>query len=63
VNGDRSAQILQAQNNLDQSKAKLDIAQQEYTNLLEDQSNSGTISDTETTMQNAILDIQNYIVE
>ena len=63
VNGDRSAQILQAQNNLDQSKAKLDIAQQQYTNLLEDQSNSGTISDTETTMQNAILDIQNYIIE
>jgi len=63
VNGDRSAQILQAQNNLDQSKAKLDIAQQEYQNLLDDQNNSGTISDTETTMQNAILDIQNYIIE
>ncbi|MEI7563893.1 MAG: hypothetical protein WCJ39_10075 [bacterium] len=63
MNGDRSAQILQAQNNLDQSKAKLDIAQQEYQNLLDDQNNSGTISDTETTMQNAILDIQNYIIE
>jgi multidrug resistance efflux pump len=63
VNGDRSAQILQAQNNLEQSKIKLDVAQKEYTNLLDTQSDSGTISDTETTMANARLDVQSYIVE
>lgn len=63
LNGDRSAQILQAQNNLEQTKMKLDISQQEYENLLEDQTNSGTISDTETILANARLDIQNYIVE
>lgn len=63
LNGDRSAQILQAENNLEQSKLKLDVAQQEYDNLVEDQSNSWTIDDTETTMANARLDIQNYLLE
>ncbi|MEI8091197.1 MAG: hypothetical protein WCG98_02905 [bacterium] len=33
LNGDRSAQILQAENNLEQSKLKLEIAQQEYDDL------------------------------
>ncbi len=61
LNGDRSAQILQAQNNLDQSKLKLNISQQEYDNLVEDQNNSGTISDTETTLATIKLDIQDYI--
>lgn len=63
LNGDRSAQILQAENNLEQSKLKLDVAQQEYDNLVEDQNNSWTIDDTETTMANARLDIQNYLLE
>ncbi len=61
VNGDRSAQILQAQNNLDQTKAKLDIAQQQYDNLVTDLSGSGPISDRETTLENIKLDIQDYI--
>lgn len=63
LNGDRSAQILQAQNNLEQSKLKLNIALQEYDTLSWDQNNSGTISDTETTMANTRLDVQNYIIE
>lgn len=63
INGDRSAQILQAQNNLEQTRLKLNIAEQEYNNLIEDQNNSGTISDTETTMENTRLDIQNYLIE
>jgi multidrug efflux pump subunit AcrA (membrane-fusion protein) len=63
VNGDRSTAILQAENNLEQSKLKLDIAQQEYDNLSWDLNNSGTVTDTETTMANARLSIQNYIIE
>jgi hypothetical protein len=43
---------------------KLDIAEQEYENLLETQSiTSGNISDTETTLEKAKIDIQNYIIE
>ena len=63
LNGDRSAQILQAENNLEQSKLKLNIAQQEYDTLSWDLNNSGTISDTETTLANTRLDIQNYNIE
>ncbi len=64
VNGDRSSQILQAENNLEQSKLKLDIAQQEYDNLVETQSiTSGNVSDKETTLEKAKIDIQNYIIE
>jgi multidrug resistance efflux pump len=36
LDGNTEAQILQAENNLEQSKLKLDIAQQEYEDLLED---------------------------
>ncbi len=63
LNGDRSAQILQAENNLEQSKLKLEIAQQEYDDLSWDQTSVDTVSDTETIMANARLDVQNYILE
>lgn len=63
LNGDNSAQILQAENNLEQTKLKLDIAQQEYDNLVEDESSKNTVSDEETTIANARLDVQNYILE
>ncbi|MEI6118725.1 MAG: hypothetical protein WCP92_05905 [bacterium] len=55
---------MQAENNLEQSKLKLDIAQQEYDNLVETQSiTSGNVSDKETTLEKAKIDIQNYIIE
>jgi hypothetical protein len=63
VNGDRSSQILQAQNNLDQTKSKLDIAQQQYDTLVKDINSSGSISDTETTLGKANLDIQSDIID
>lgn len=57
------AQILQAENNLQQSKLKLDIAQQEYADLLEDFNGSWAVNDKETTYKTTSLDIQEYITQ
>lgn len=57
------SQILQWENNLEQSKLKLNVAKQEYINLLEDFNNSWTLSNQETTLKTTHLDIQNYIIE
>lgn len=59
----KESQILQAENNLEQTKLKLNIAKEEYINLIEDLNNSWSLSDKETTLRTAHLDIQNYIIE
>ncbi len=59
----KESQILQAANNLEQTKLKLNIAKEEYINLIEALSNSWSLSDRETVLRTAHLDIQNYIIE
>lgn len=63
LDGNTEAQILQAENNLEQSKLKLDIAQQEYEDLLEDFNGSWSLNDKETTYKTTALDIKDYIAQ
>ena len=56
-------QILQAENNLEQSKLKLNITQKEYDNMVKDLNSSWAANDTITTYKSTFLDIQEYMAQ
>jgi len=72
LNGNSDSQILQAENNLEQSKLKYEVAKQEYQSLLTEKENfianqtssiSGSASSYDSSLANMKVELQNIISE